>query len=157
MSEAVSEAPAQETPAQEQPQPEIDWKAKAREWEKRAKDNKGAADRLAEIEEANKTEAQKNAERLAAAEKAAAEARAEALRLRIATKHGISDEDADLFLTGTDEATLTRQAERLAQRAADRKKQGNTVPREGGNPNPGASTGDLREFTRQLFRPAAAD
>lgn len=41
-------------------------------------------------------------------------ARSEALRWRIAAKHGISDEDAETFLTGSDEATLTRQAERLA-------------------------------------------
>ena len=45
---------------------------------------------------------------------AAAQAQAEALRWRIAAKHGISDEDAETFLTGTDEATLTRQAERLS-------------------------------------------
>lgn len=47
-------------------------------------------------------------------QKAAETAAAEALRWRIAAKHGISDEDADTFLTGTDEATLTRQAERLS-------------------------------------------
>jgi hypothetical protein len=59
------------------------------------------------------SEAEKAAERLAKAEKDAAEARTEALRFRIATKHGISDEDADTFLTGGDEETLTRQATRL--------------------------------------------
>ena len=58
-----TDAPAQET----------DWKAEARKWEERAKANKGAADRLAEIEEASKTEAQKAAERLAAAEAKVAE------------------------------------------------------------------------------------
>lgn len=47
-------------------------------------------------------------------QQAAEQARAEALRWRIAAKHGISDEDAETFLTGSDEATLTRQAERLA-------------------------------------------
>lgn len=50
------------------------------------------------------------------AEDAAAKATAEALRLRVAAKHGISDEDADLFLTGTDAATLERQAARLVER-----------------------------------------
>ena len=48
-------APAQET----------DWKAEARKWEQRAKENSEAAKRLAEIEEASKTEAQKQAERTA--------------------------------------------------------------------------------------------
>lgn len=47
-------------------------------------------------------------------QKAAEKATADALRWRIAAKHGISDEDAETFLTGNDEATLTRQAERLS-------------------------------------------
>lgn len=47
-------------------------------------------------------------------QQAAEQARAEALRWRIAAKHGISDEDAETFLLGSDEATLTRQAERLS-------------------------------------------
>jgi thioesterase domain-containing protein len=151
MSETAPESVAPDAPAQEQPKPEveIDWKAKAREWEKRAKENKSAAEKLAEIEEANKTEAQKAAERLAAAEKDAAAARAEALRFRIASKFSIGDEDADLFLTGTDEETLTRQAERLSARESERKKQGNHVPREGNPPSTGPS--DLREFREALF------
>jgi len=51
-----------------------------------------------------------------AAEEKAAMATSEALRLRVAAKHGISDEDADLFLTGTDVETLERQAARLVER-----------------------------------------
>lgn len=50
------------------------------------------------------------------AQEAAAKATAEALRLRVAAKHGISDEDADLFLTGTDAESLERQAARLVER-----------------------------------------
>lgn len=51
---------------------EIDWKAEARKWEKRAKENKAhaeanqkAADQLAELEEAKKTELEKANERAA--------------------------------------------------------------------------------------------
>jgi len=51
-------------------------------------------------------------------EEAAASAKSEALRWRVAAKHGISDEDAETFLTGNDEASLTRQAERLAALSA---------------------------------------
>ena len=69
--------------------------------------------KLKEYEDRDKTEAQKLAERAAEAEKAAATKAAEVLRLRIALKHQISDEDAEIFLTGSDEETLTRQAERL--------------------------------------------
>lgn len=47
-------------------------------------------------------------------QKAAETAKAEALRWRIAAKFGISDEDAETFLTASDEAALTKQAERLA-------------------------------------------
>lgn len=51
---------------------------------------------------------------------AATRATSEALRWRTAAKHGISDEDAETFLTGTDEVTLTRQAERLSALASSK-------------------------------------
>lgn len=54
--QATREAPAA---------PETDWKAEARKWEARSKENAEAAKRLAEIEESAKTEAQKQAERMA--------------------------------------------------------------------------------------------
>ena len=64
--------------------PETDWKAEARKWEQRAKDNAPAVKRLAEIEEANKTAEQKSAEAIKRGE--LAEARA--LRLEVAlSKH----------------------------------------------------------------------
>ena len=114
-----------------------------------AKANAKAAEQLAAIEEANKTEAQKAADQLAAAQSDAEQARAEALRFRIASKFQVSDEDADLFLTGTDEETLTRQAQRLTGMAEERKKNGNHVPREGGNP-PAADSED-RAAVRAIF------
>lgn len=62
-------APAAEATAEQQaPAQETDWKAEARKWEARAKENTSAAQRLAEIEEASKTEEQKRAERIAALE-----------------------------------------------------------------------------------------
>jgi hypothetical protein len=114
------------------------------------KDVKAKAARLDEIEAANKSEIEKATEKATAAELERDAAKAEALRLRIAAKHQISDEDADLFLTGTDEATLTKQAERLAQRSEDRKKQGNYVAREGGNTTR-PPTEDDAEFARGLL------
>jgi hypothetical protein len=146
--------PAQETPPVDPPAPkETDWKAEARKWEERAKENKTAAERLAELEAANKSELERANDKATAAEKAADKATADALRLRVALKHGISDEDADLFLTGTDEETLTKQAQRLTERVADRKKQGNHVPREGSAPRD-PQTDEMREFTRHLFKTA---
>lgn len=74
-----------------------------------------AAKDLTELQQAQKV-ADDAAKAAADADARAAKADAEALRWRIAAKHGISDEDAELFLTGSDEDILTRQAERLAQR-----------------------------------------
>lgn len=95
------------------------WKQKAREQEKRAKENSDAAKRLAELEDAQKSELQRQADATEAAKSEAVEARAEALRYRIASKHGISEDDAETFLTGTDEESLTRQAERLSALSND--------------------------------------
>lgn len=68
----------------------IDWKAEARKWERRAKENMEAARRLREAEEAEKTELQKLAERAEAAEKRAAEAEGRLLRLEVAQAKGLT-------------------------------------------------------------------
>jgi len=60
--------PTEPKPAEQPPAQETDWKAEARKWETRAKENSEAAKKLADIEEATKTEAQKQADKLAAAE-----------------------------------------------------------------------------------------
>lgn len=153
---AETEAPTAEQPTDAQPKPTetVDfWKAKARENEKRAKANADAAKRLAEIEDANKSEAEKAAERIRELEAEAEAARREALRFKVASKYGIGDEDADLFLTGSDEETLAKQAERLAARAADQKKGGNRVPDEGRAPNPakGSKGEAFAEFAEGFF------
>src|SRR5690554_3199625 len=97
---------------------------------------KSKAAKLDQIEEANKTEAQKLADAKAAAERERDEAKAEALRFKVASKHGISDEDAELFLTGSDEDTLTKQAQRLTERTDQQKKHGPHVKREGATTTP---------------------
>lgn len=88
-------------------------------------------------------------ERMAEMERRAADAEARALRSDIAAKHGITPEDRDLFLTGADESTLTAQAQRLAERVADRKTTSNVVPKEGATPRPAES--EERELVRSLF------
>ncbi len=114
-----------------------------------AKANSEAAKTLAALEEANKSEIQKANDRLAATERERDEARVEGLRFKVAAAHGISGDDAELFLTGTDEETLTKQAKRLTDREVDRKKQGNRVPREGSTPT--SVDTDERQFARELF------
>jgi len=88
------------------------------------------------------------AEAKAAAERAAAAER-DVQRYRIAAKHGISDADADLFLTGADEAAMTAQAERYAELNKTP-----TVPRP--DPSQGAkgespSVSPEREFLRSVM------
>ena len=125
--QTADSTPKPKPPAQEARQAAgTDWKAKyeetiaeSRKWEERSKANAEAAKRLSEIEDAQKSESERAADRIAAAEKAADDARREALRYKVATKFGVSDEDAELFLTGADEETLARQAERLASRSAE--------------------------------------
>lgn len=152
-----TETEATEQQAEEQapkPTETVDfWKQKAREQEKRAKENAAAAQRLAEIEQAQMSEAEKAAARLAELESERDNARRDALRFKVASKYGIGDEDADLFLTGSDEETLTKQAERLAARTDERKKQGNRVPEEGRGTNPakGSKGAAFAEFAEEFF------
>lgn len=91
-----------------------DWKAESRKWEQRARENKAAADRLAELEEASKTAEQKAADRLAAAEKAATDAEAKVMRRDVALEFRLGSEDAALLDTITDEAAMRSLAARLA-------------------------------------------
>jgi len=74
---------------------------------------KPAAEKFKELEDKQKTELDRATERLAELEAKATKAETEAMRYRIATRHGISDEDAEVFLTGSDEESITKQAERL--------------------------------------------
>lgn len=100
-------------------------------------DLKAKAAKLDEIEQANQTEAEKAATRLAELEAELNTTRRDSLRLKIASAHGITDaDDIDLFLTGADEETLTKQAKRLADRT-DRKKT-HVVPGEGKTSQPKA-------------------
>lgn len=105
-------------------------------------------------------ESQTLEQRIAEMESRATKAEQEALRARVAAEFGVSTKkgpkgepsDADLFLTGADESTLTAQAQRLAGREEDRKKQGNFAPNEGTTQNSGGGDEDMREFARGLFK-----
>ena len=104
------------------------------------------ASRFDELEQAKKSEVERAEDKAAEAERERDTALADAMRWKVAAKHGVSDEDAELFLTANDEETLIRQAERLAGRASTAPR----VPREGTNttsPKPD----ETREFARSLF------
>lgn len=126
---AGNEAPAQET----------DWQAEARKWEKRAKENKSAADKLAEIEESKKTEIQKAAERAEQAEKRISELEREKSRLSVIATHGIPGDYQDL-VKGDSEEDLVASAEKVksliesAARNQAPEQASYVIPSEGGAP-----------------------
>lgn len=102
---------------------------------------KAKAQRLDEIEDASKTEAQRAAEAQAAAEQRAAEAEARALRREVAldpagdgTTPALSASDAALLDGITDEDAMRALAKRLAVKAPGSRT--TYVPNEGANPRP---------------------
>ena len=91
----------------------------AREWEKRAKANADAAKRLGELEDAQKTEAQKLQEQYEEVLGRASRAENDLARERVARKHGL-DDDLMQFLTGETEDELEERAKVLAERLGER-------------------------------------
>lgn len=113
MDETAADQPNAETAeVVEQPKPEVDWKAKSREWERRAKENAVAAARLAELEESQKSEAQRLADALDAERRRALDAEQSLLRYRIATSKNLRPELVDR-LRGDTEEEIAEDAERL--------------------------------------------
>lgn len=96
-------------------------------------------------------------DRLADVEARYAQAELGRVRSDVAARFGIGAEDRDLFLTGSDEDSLTAQAKRLVERESDRKKQGNVAPREGVASIQGDKDSGLRDVTRRLFASAQND
>lgn len=76
------------------------WKALSRKHEGQAKTNAAAAKKLDEIEEANKTESQKLADKATVAEKRAADAEAKSTRYEVAAELGIQAKHLK-YLTGS--------------------------------------------------------
>ena len=66
--QAIADEQPQEVQTEKPATHEVDWKAEARKWEARAKENKSKADKLDEIEEASKTALEKATERAQKAE-----------------------------------------------------------------------------------------
>jgi len=148
MSESAAAEPAAtpaapvEAPAQEA----TDWKAEARKWESRAKENSSAAAKLAEIEESKKSETQKLQEELATFRDRATAAERDRERLAVIAKHGIPEEYHDL-VHGTDSETLTASAAKIkalitANAAPAPSEASFVIPSEGGSPSTLALNGD---------------
>jgi len=116
------------------------------------KELKAKSARLDELEEAQKTDAEKAADRIAKAEAEAASVPskvADALRVHLAELHGFDPEDVELFLTAADPELLMKQVARLAERT-DARKPRNHVPTEGTSPEKPPES-DEAAFMRSLF------
>lgn len=104
-----------------------------------------AEKRLKEFEDRDKTEAEKTAERLAAAEKRASELEAKALRAEVAAAKGVP---AGL-LTGSSQADLEASADALITFRGDQGSNGLHVPNEGKSPK--VQPSDEKQFVKGLF------
>lgn len=82
------------------------WKARARDWEKRAKANADAARKLAELEDKEKTDQQRLADRIKAADEAKAEAERILARAKVANAKGLPPELAERLRGDTEEEML---------------------------------------------------
>lgn len=134
-------ASTEETQQNQETTPEIDWKAESRKWESRAKENlaaakanEEAAKRLAEIEESQKAEAQKQADALAEAQAQVAELTVAKTRAEVAAAKGVPAE----LLTGSTQEELEESADALIAFRGERPK-GPIIPGQGATPT--ASTG----------------
>ena len=121
----------------------------------RAEERKKAREQFADYDDlkAKAGTAATAEERIANLEKEIAASRVEALRAKYAAD---VPEDLRPLLTASTDDDLKVQRDLILQGVSDRKKQGNTAPKEGGNPE-GKPMTDERAFVRQLFGSAAAD
>lgn len=121
-------------------------------FERQKQENAALKAKVAEFEDANKTEAEKVAERLANAEREAAEAKATVLRLNIALEHKLDETDAALLDKLTDEDAMRALAARLA--AAQVEDKTTRPPRP--DPNQGRN-GAAPTNTADLFAATVSD
>lgn len=89
----------------------VDWKAMARKWEKRAKENASAAQKLKEAESAEKTEMEKLAEQIQALQAENQSNRVKAMRSEVSRKTGVPLE----LLSAETEEDLSEQAEAILE------------------------------------------
>lgn len=115
------------------------WKSLARKHERSAKDNSAAAKRLAEIEDATKSETQKLNDQLSAAQVELQTLRVEQIRHQAAREAGL-DPDLAEYITAADPDEALAQAKRLAERLAAK------APK----------VADLRQGVRIPAKPAAS-
>ena len=100
---------------------EIDWKAKSRLWESRAKQAKADADKWREYEQSQKTVEERRTEELAQVQRELEAERTARLRLEIASDRGISGEALTL-LDGATREEIEAKADALQALIASQQK-----------------------------------
>ena len=137
---------------------ETDWKAEARKWESRAKEslatakaNEGAAKRLAEIEEAQKSEAQKAQEALAKAQDELNAERVARVRAEVAASKGIPAE----LLSGSTQEDLEKSAEALLAFKGEQAVESSPFPK--ADPSQGVRNSGGSGSTADAFAAAVKD
>lgn len=123
------------------------WKALARKHEQAAKANAAAAKKLAQIEDANKTEQQRLEERATAAERRAAETESALLRMRVAVAKQLPSELVDR-LRGSSEQELSADADALLALVQPGKPRGDVDQGVRGTP----ATADMNDLIRRAAR-----
>lgn len=150
----TTDAPATETPTPTEPatKAEPDWKAEARKHEARSKDwktkaeqNESAAQRLAELENANKSDIEKAQQAQRDAETKAAELEARALRAEVAAEKGVP---VDL-LSGSTKDDIEAAADRLIEFRSAKPTVGVHLPNQ--DKTPPQTKSDLGETARKIF------
>lgn len=138
-------------PEQTPPEPVKDWQAEADKWknlarkhEQTARANMTAAQRLAQLEESQKTEAQKLTERAETAERTATSAQRDLLRYRVATTKAVPADLVDR-LRGESEDELSADADALL----DRLRPANQVPSFNGGPRTTPPANDMNALIRR--------
>lgn len=113
MSEEAPDTTTDATPVESEKEA-TDWKAEARKWEARAKENSLAAARLAEIEEASKSESQRLADRAEKAERESQERAVESDRYAVALEKGLTASQAKRLVGSSREEFLADADQLLA-------------------------------------------
>ena len=104
------------------------WKALSRKHEGQAKTNADAAKKLADMEDADKSEVQKLTDKATLSDKAAADAQHELARLRVAMRKNLTEAQAKRLI-GTTEEELEADADELLDSFGDK-----TPPDKDGKP-----------------------
>lgn len=131
-----------------------DWRAEAAKWKAMARKHEAAAKKLADLEDGQKTEAERMAERVKTAEGQRTQLEQENLRLKVALDKGLTVKQASRLVGSTQEeleADADELRETFAGKQADAKS--DTKPADGDGDD--RAGGDVRRPKEQL-RPGAA-